>query len=164
VLDLVDDYNIPPPIVSTTTWGREDEAVIHHWNGNVEEPSCFDFGILTSIGDVENNLMDIAGTTPHLSESVMINSLDINNIWPEIIIVIRFRICDYDLENNGAVVSTLAVVPSTTEVSRLSLPLCLGKNNEIIDDNWIHAKRKLKRARNDVNSRETVGILVDSFA
>jgi len=52
---------------------------------------------------------------------------------------------------------------STTEVSRLSLPLRLGESDEIIADHWIHAKRKLKRARVDVNSREAVGILVDSF-
>jgi hypothetical protein len=77
---------------------------------------------------------------------------------------IRLRICDYDLENNWVVISTHVVVMSTTEGSRLSLPLCLGESDEIIDDHWIHAKQKLKRARIYVNSREAVGILVDSFA
>jgi hypothetical protein len=45
----------------------------------------------------------------------------------------------------------------TTEVSQLSLPLCLGESDEIIDEHLI-------RAKIDVDSRETVGILVDSFA
>jgi hypothetical protein len=30
VLDDVDDYSFSPLIVSTTIWGRENEAVIHH--------------------------------------------------------------------------------------------------------------------------------------
>jgi hypothetical protein len=93
----------------------------------------------------------------------MRNSLDLNNTLSEIIMAVRLRICDNDLGNDWAIVSTHIVVPSTTDVSRLSLSLCLGGSDENIDDHWIHAKRKLKRARIDVNSREAVGILVDSF-
>ena len=163
-MDDVHGYSFPLPIVSTTIWGREDEVTIHHWNVIVDKTLCFDFGILTSIGDVENNLMGIAGTTPHLSEFVMRDSLDLNNIWSEIITTIRLMICDYDLESNQAEISTHVVLPSTTEVSRLSLPLCLGESDEIIDDRWIHAQRKIQRARIDANSRQALGILVDSFA
>jgi hypothetical protein len=66
LLDDVNDYSFPLLIVSTTIWEREDEAVIiHNWNGIVDKPTCFDFDILTSIGDVENNLIGIVGTTPH---------------------------------------------------------------------------------------------------
>ena len=56
------------------------------------------------------------------------------------------------------------VVRSTTKVLRISPPHCSGESDEIIDDHWIHAKRKLKRTRIDINFREAVGILVDSFA
>ena len=44
---------------------------------------------------------------------------------------IRLKICDYDLENNWALVSTHVVVTSMTEVSRLSLPLCLLESDEV---------------------------------
>jgi hypothetical protein len=164
VLDDVDDYSFPPSIVSNAIWEREDEAVIQHWNGTVDKTLCFDFGILTTIGDVENNLMGIVGTTPILSEFVVTNSLDLNNMWSEIIMAIRLRICNYDLGNNWSVGSTPVVVPPTTKVLQISLPHCSGESEEIVDDHWIHAKRKLKRARIDINSREAVGILVDSFA
>ena len=80
------------------------------------------------------------------------------------IMAIRLRICDYNLGINWTVVSTHVVVPSITAVSRLLLPLCLGESDEIIDDHWIHAKWRIKSARNDVNSPETVGIFDDSFA
>jgi hypothetical protein len=53
VLDERDDYGFPPPIVPTTIWGGEDEAVIQNWNGTIDKTSCFDFGILNFIGDVE---------------------------------------------------------------------------------------------------------------
>jgi hypothetical protein len=125
VLDDIDDYSFPSSIVSNAIWGREDEAVIHHWNGIVDKPLCFDFGILTTIiGDVENNLMGIAGTATHLSEFAMRNSLDLNNIWSEIIMAIRLRIRDYDIGNKWSVGSTPVVVPSTTKVLQISLPHC----------------------------------------
>ena len=90
--------------------------------------------------------------------------MDLKNIWSEIIMAIRLRIWDYDLGINWSVVSTPVVVPSTTEVLQISLPHCSGKSDKIIDDHWIHAKRKLKCARVNVYSREAVSILVDSFA
>ena len=73
---------------------------------------------------------------------------------------IRLRIWDYDLEGNWAVVSTHVVGPSTT---KFRLPHCLSKSNEIIDDYWIRSNRQLKCARINVNYREALGILVDSF-
>jgi hypothetical protein len=86
--------------------------------------------------------MGIAGTTPHLIKFVMRNSSNLNDIWSEVTMAISLRLCDYDLESNWAIASTPMAGPSTTEVSRLSLPLCIGESDEIIDDYWIHAKRK----------------------
>jgi hypothetical protein len=70
----------------------------------------------------------------------MRNFLDLNNICSEIIMAIRLRIFEYYLDNNWAVVYSHVDVPYTTEFSRLSLPLCLGENDEIMNDHWIHAK------------------------
>ena len=77
--------------------------------------------------------MGIAGTTPRLREFYVRISLELKNIWSEVIMAIRLRICGCDLGNNWAVASTPVVVPSTTGVSRLSLPLYLGESDEIID-------------------------------
>jgi hypothetical protein len=94
----------------------------------------------------------------------MRNSLDLTYIWSEVILAIRLGICDYALESNWAVSTAPVAEPSTMEDSQLLLPLCLGESDEIIDDHWIHAKWRIKSARNDVNSPETVGIFDDSFA
>ena len=125
---------------------------------------CFDFGIPTAIHDEENKKRGNVGTRPYLGEFGMRNSLDLNDFWYKILIAIRLRICDYDLESNWAVISTFVVGPSTTEVSRLSLPLCLGESHEIVDKHSKHSKRKSKHSRINIHSRETVGIIVNYFA
>jgi hypothetical protein len=44
-LDDVDDYGFPPPIISTTIWGKYNDASIYDWNGAIDKTLFFDFGI-----------------------------------------------------------------------------------------------------------------------
>jgi hypothetical protein len=166
LLDDVDDYVFPPPIISTTIWGKYDEALIYDWYGAIDKTLCFDFGILIAVKEIENNLdTDLRTTPPMLGEFVMRNSVGSKEIWFEITKALRLRIFDFDLKYNWEVGSTLAVVhPTSTVVNRPSLPPCLGESDEILNNHWEQSKIKLIDAGINVNSREAVCILVDSFA
>ncbi len=88
-LDGVDDYVFPPPVISTTLWGKNDEAFIYDWYGSVDKPLCFDFGVSSTVADIERNPNSNASTTPHmLGEFTMRNSIYFNTIWSEVIKVL----------------------------------------------------------------------------
>ncbi len=51
-LDDVDDDVFPPPVISTTLWGKHDEAFIYDWYGSSDKTLCFDFGVLSTVEDI----------------------------------------------------------------------------------------------------------------
>jgi hypothetical protein len=68
ILDDVDDYVFPPPIISTKLWEKYDEALIYDWYGAVDNTLCFDFGILITVKDIEmNHIENDLRTTPPMS-------------------------------------------------------------------------------------------------
>jgi hypothetical protein len=156
----------PPPIISTTTWGKYDEVLIYDWYGAIDKTLCFDFDILISVNDIEKNLEnDLCTSPPMLDEFVMRNSIHFKETWSEIFKTFKLKIFDFDLMYNWEVGSILAVVlPTTTVINRPDLPPCLGESDEIFNNHWGQFKLKLIDAGINVNSREVVCILVDSFA
>ncbi len=92
----------------------------------------------------------------------MRNSIYFNTIWSEVIEVLRLRIFDFDLKQNWEVGSASAEVLLTSTVVP-TLPLCLGENDNILNDHWAESKIQIINAGNIVNSREAVRILANSF-
>ncbi len=77
--------------------------------------------------------------------------------------MLRLRIFDFDLKHNWEVSSASAeVLPTSTVVP--TLPPCLGENDSILNDHWAESKILIINAGINVNSREAVRILVNSFA
>jgi hypothetical protein len=58
MLDDVDDCVFPPPFISTTIWGKHDEALVYDWCGAIDKALCFDFGLLTSVRNIKIQLDD----------------------------------------------------------------------------------------------------------
>ena len=86
LLDDFDDYVFPPPIISTTIRGNNDEDLIYDWYGAIDTTLCFDFGILILVKDIENNLGNDLRTAPlMLGKFVMQNSINFKEIWNELI-------------------------------------------------------------------------------
>jgi hypothetical protein len=100
-----------------------------------------------------------------LGEFTMRNSANLKNICSRIIKALRLRIFNFDLQYNWEVGSTYEVAHSTsTVVPRLSITSCMGKKNEVLDKHREQSKIQLNDSGININSRETVCILVDSFA
>ena len=94
----------------------------------------------------------------------MRNSVEFKDIWSEVNKALRLRIFYFNLNYNWEVGSTLAVVfPTSTVVTRPTLPPCLGQSDEVLDEHWEQSKLKLIDAGINVDSREAVCILVDFF-
>ena len=161
-LDDVDDYVFPPPVISTTVWGKKDKAIVHNWTDAVDKTLCFDFGILITVKGIDTPI-----ASQQFDGFTMRNSIELNGIWSEVIKALRLRISDSDLRYNWKVGSALTVaLPTSTNAvaTRPTLPLCFGETDEIIDDHWVKSKTSIIDAGINVNSREAVCILVDSFA
>jgi hypothetical protein len=159
-LDDVDDDVFSPPIISTTIWGKHDEAFIYDWYGSFDKSLCFDFGVLSTVADIEINFNDDARTTPHLlGEFTMRKSTYFNSIWSEVIKVLRIRIFAFELKQNWEVGSTSAEVHPTSTVVP-TLPPCHGETDSILDDHWAESKKQIANSGIDVNSRASVRIMV----
>ena len=99
LLEYVDDYSFPPPIISVTIWEKYDKALIYDWNGAIDKTNVLRFlhldyskGYRWQTGD------EIRITPPLLVESVMRSSFDLNGIRSEIIKALRMmQYCDYNL-------------------------------------------------------------------
>ena len=77
--------------------------------------------------------------------------------------MLRLRMFDFDLKQNWEVGSTSAeVLPTSTVVP--TLPPCLGEDESILYDHWTESKAKIINAGININSREALRILLDSFA
>ena len=163
-LDDVDDDVFPPSLISTTLWGKPDEAFIYDWYGSFEKALCFDFGVFSTVADIEFNLNDDARTTPHLlKEFTMRRSTFFDIIWSEVTKVLRIRIFAFELKQNWEVGSASAEVHHASTVV-LTLPPCHGETDSILDDHWAESKILITNAGIDANSRAAVRIMVGSFA
>jgi hypothetical protein len=110
-LDDVDDDVFPPPVISTTLWGKHDEAFIYDRYGSADKTFCFDFSVLSTVSDIESNLNDDSRTTPHkLGEFAMRKSIYFNTIWSEVIKMLRISIFDCYFKQNWEVGSASAEV------------------------------------------------------